>query len=329
VNAPKAATTGTIDRPVTAAASRAEHDHLVLPVPPDDEEKYSYVHRDLPYLTTVILIGAVCLAYSQLRLEVGDPALVPFEVFTLIYIVYQAVSLPVNFTGKGFDLDAHRARVLTWRPLTYPDVDIYLPICGEPMVLLRNTWTAVAGLIEDYPGRARAYVLDDGPLEAARSMAAEFGYRYIHRPDWPAHKKSGNLRYAFSQTSAEFLVILDADFVPRRDFLAETLPYMDDPLIAIVQTSVLPDRPRADLDRTGRGTYPGSVLPGRSGRPQPPGRGRLLRDFGGLPQARARAAGRPDEHPLRRRRAHGPGRAPRRLVHDLPADPALDRDLPR
>ena len=31
-------------------------------------------------------------------------------------------------------------------------------------------------------------------------------------------------------------VILDADFAPRRDFLAETLPYMDDPAIAIVQT---------------------------------------------------------------------------------------------
>ena len=31
-------------------------------------------------------------------------------------------------------------------------------------------------------------------------------------------------------------MILDADFAPRRDFLAETLPYMDDPAIAIVQT---------------------------------------------------------------------------------------------
>jgi cellulose synthase (UDP-forming) len=236
VNDPKVAAAGTIDRPVTAAASRHEHDHLVLPLPPDDEEKYSYVHRDLPYLTTVILIGSVCLAYSQARLEVHDLALLPFAAFTLIYIVYQAISLPVNFTGKGFDLDAHQSRVLTWHPPAYPDVDIYLPICGEPMVLLRNTWAAVADLIEDYPGRACAYVLDDGPSEAARSMAAEFGYHYIHRPDWPDHKKSGNLRYAFSQTSAEFLVILDADFAPRRDFLAETLPYMDDPQIAIVQT---------------------------------------------------------------------------------------------
>ena len=118
----------------------------------------------------------------------------------------------------------------------YPDIDIYLPICGEPIELLRNTWTAVAALIEAYQGQAQAHVLDDGPDEDALAMAAEFGYRYLHRPDWPAGKKAGNLRYAFGQTSAELFVIFDSDFAPRPDFLAETLPYLDDPQTAIVQT---------------------------------------------------------------------------------------------
>ena len=49
-------------------------------------------------------------------------------------------------------------------------------------------------------------------------------------------KKAGNLRYAFERTRGEFFVILDADFAPRPDFLAETLPYFDDPDIGIVQT---------------------------------------------------------------------------------------------
>lgn len=49
-------------------------------------------------------------------------------------------------------------------------------------------------------------------------------------------KKAGNLRYAFARTSGDFIVILDADFCPRPDFLWETLPYMLDPSIAIVQT---------------------------------------------------------------------------------------------
>jgi cellulose synthase/poly-beta-1,6-N-acetylglucosamine synthase-like glycosyltransferase len=229
-------------KPVTETDRRHQrHGSLVLPLPPRDDEKYSYVQRNLPYLTTVIFIGSVCLIFSQLRFETNDLALLPFIVFTALYIFYQATSLPVNFTGRGFDLAAHRARVAAWHPPRYPRVDVYLPICGEPMELLRNTWTAVASLVEAYSGDACAYVLDDGPAAAAsagetRAAAEAFGFSYIRRPDWPEHKKAGNLRYAFSQTSAEFLLILDADFAPRRDLLDETLPYLDDPAIAIVQT---------------------------------------------------------------------------------------------
>ena len=228
--------TRAVARPGAMAGAPGERSRLVLPAPPDDEEKYSYLQRNLPYLTTVICIGSCCLVVSQLRFELHDLVLSPFLLFTALYVVYQVVSLPVNFAGRGFDLAAHQERIRAWRPPWYPDVDIYLPICGEPVDLLRNTWTAVSGLVEDYEGRARVYVLDDGPSEEACAMAGRFGYRYIHRPDWPAGKKAGNLRHAFSQTSAEYLVIMDADFAPRRDFLNETLPYMDDPAIAIVQT---------------------------------------------------------------------------------------------
>jgi hypothetical protein len=227
-------TSETISRSVPAAGTRPGD--LVAPLPPDDQEKYSYIQRNLPYLATVILLGSVCVIYSQVRFGVDDLALSPFLLFTATYVIYQATSLPVNFTGAGFDLAAHQARIRTWRPRCYPRVDIYLPICGEPIELLRNTWAAVADLIESYPGQARAWVLDDGPSREARSMAGLFGFGYIHRPDWPAGKKAGNLRYAFTQTSAEYLVILDADFAVRRDFLAETLPYLDDPKVGIVQT---------------------------------------------------------------------------------------------
>lgn len=49
-------------------------------------------------------------------------------------------------------------------------------------------------------------------------------------------KKAGNLRHAFARTSGEAVVIFDADFCPRSDFLRETLPYLMDPSIGIVQT---------------------------------------------------------------------------------------------
>ena len=207
-----------------------------LPAPPSDSEKYAYIHRNLPYLTFTLVVSASCVIISQIRFEMHAPGSWPFLAFTATYVIYQVISLPVNFTGRGFDLAAHRARIQRWRPLSYPSVDIYLPICGEPIELLRNTWEAVFELIAAYPGPAQAFVLDDGPSDEACSVSESFGFTYLRRPELRAYKKSGNLRYAFARTDGEYVVILDADFAPRSDFLAETLPYMDDPAIGIVQT---------------------------------------------------------------------------------------------
>jgi len=208
----------------------------VLPLPPDDEEKYAYIHRNLPFLATMLVIGAGCLIISQVRFEARAPGSWPFMVFTATYVIYQVISLPVNYTGRGFDLAAHQELIRAWRPRSYPSVDIYLPICGEPIEVLRNTWNAVSELIAAYAGLAQAFVLDDGSSDEACSVSESLGFCYIRRPDLRVCKKSGNLRYAFARTNGEYLVILDADFAPRRDFLAETLPYLDDPEIAIVQT---------------------------------------------------------------------------------------------
>jgi cellulose synthase (UDP-forming) len=229
------ATTGQSASPTTPRTAKASP-RLSPPHPPDDEEKYAYIDRNLLYLTTGLAVSAACLIVSQIRFEAHNPALWPFMVFTATYVIYQVISLPVNFAGRGFDLSAHHARIRAWHPAAHPSVDIYLPICGEPIEMLRNTWQAVAALIEGYPGAAQAYVLDDGPCDEARLVAESLGFSYVRRPDLRAYKKSGNLRYAFARTSAEYLVIFDADFAPRPDFLAETLPYMDDPAIAIVQT---------------------------------------------------------------------------------------------
>ena len=221
-----------------ATSVRAPHRQSspALPPPPGDKEKYAYTDRNLPYLTITLAVSGTCLIISQIRFEAHNPLLWPFMAFTATYLIYQVISLPVNFTGRGFDLVAHQARIRAWHPAAYPSIDIYLPICGEPIDMLRNTWSAVFELIAGYPGLAQAYVLDDGPSDEARTVSESFGFRYVRRPDTRACKKSGNLRYAFAHTSGEFLVIFDADFAPRHDFLAETLPYMDDPAAAIVQT---------------------------------------------------------------------------------------------
>jgi cellulose synthase (UDP-forming) len=225
---------------VSAFTGRHRWRGAILPGPPDDAERTSYEWRALTYLTAGLFISSICVVLAQALMEIRNASILPaaaalFGTYTLVYVVYQAVSLPVNFAGRSFDLPAHDALTASWQPRRYPDVDVYLPICGEPTDVLRNTWTGVFELIQSYPGWARAYVLDDGDSDEARSVASSYGLCYIRRPVHE-HKKAGNLNYAFRLTTGEHIVIFDADFRPRPDFLAETLPYMDDPTVGIVQT---------------------------------------------------------------------------------------------
>jgi cellulose synthase (UDP-forming) len=208
----------------------------ITEAPVTDEEKYCYADRSLAYLATALAASAACVIGAQIWFETRSLIALPFVAYTALYVVYQALSLPVNFAGKGFDMAAHRRRVAQWRPAAYPSVDIFLPICGEEPAILANTWAGVRELIAAYPGTAHAYVLDDGPSDEARDLAEEFGITYLRRPNTREFKKSGNLKYGFDRTTGEHIVIFDADFRPRPDFLTETLPYMDDPETGIVQT---------------------------------------------------------------------------------------------
>jgi cellulose synthase (UDP-forming) len=225
---------------VTGIAGRHRWRGMILPEPPSDAERSSYEWRAMGYLTTGLFISSLFIVLAQILMEVRNAAIVPvaaaaFGTYTLIYLVYQIVSLPVNFTGRSFDFAAHHELVSSWNPERYPEVDIFLPICGESIDVFRNTWTGVSELIRRYPGPARAFVLDDGDSDEAASLTRSFGFTYIRRPVHE-HKKAGNLNYAFARTSGEHIVIFDADFRPRPDFLAETLPYLDDPATGLVQT---------------------------------------------------------------------------------------------
>lgn len=206
-----------------------------LPEPPTDDEKVSYLQRHKSYLMIVMVIASVFVVASQIGFEIFDiPWLAPV---TALAVVQGAISMSVNFAGNDFDYKTHKTLVHSWRPREYPTIDIYLPIAGEPLKVLRNTWMHVSRLAEEYPGVIEVYVLDDGDSAEARRLASRFRFTYVVRPNRGFMRKAGNLRYAFSQTRGEFIIIFDADFCPRPDFLAEILPYFRlYPEIGIVQT---------------------------------------------------------------------------------------------
>ena len=83
----------------------------MLPEPPDDAEKASYAWRSLPFLTGALTFSSVCAIAAQAWFEFRNPVAYPFMIYTALFLAYQAVSLPVNFARRGFDLAGTQGRV--------------------------------------------------------------------------------------------------------------------------------------------------------------------------------------------------------------------------
>ncbi|MBW6436327.1 glycosyltransferase [Actinoplanes hulinensis] len=216
-------------RPSVRAVGVASRDRAAAPLlsPPSDEETGLYGKRRLWVLTGFSLISFGSLLVSQvlfLRMSPWLYLLVPALGFTVLYYL---ISLAVNVGTPGFDLRRHRELVASWKPEQYPSVDVFLPVCGEALDVLRNTWQHVDMMADHYPGRVCVYVLDDSASSERQEMALDFGFVYQRRPNRGWFKKAGNMRYAYHRTLGDMVLVLDADFTPRADMLDQTLPYLD------------------------------------------------------------------------------------------------------
>lgn len=211
--------------------------HGLLPQPPDDSEKYSYTRRHLWMLTLGSLVSFSCLAVSQFYFTASSPWFWLMTPLLAFVVADYVISLYLDSRSRDFDLKAHKALVRRWQPGTYPGVDVFLPVCGEPLEVLHNTWVHVNRLAGTYRGVTRVYVLDDAADVEVGAMARDFGFEYVVRPNRGWFKKAGNLHHAFGITGGDHILILDADFAPRADLLDELLPYMDaDESTGIVQS---------------------------------------------------------------------------------------------
>ena len=209
----------------------------VLPVPPDDDEKFRYVRQHAWILTLFSVASFPLLLFSQVRLMLQYHWFWVYSPCVLLAALFLALPLLTDGLSRSFDFDEHRRLVDSWHPPKYPSVDVFLPVCGEPIDVLRNTWKYVAAMSEHYQGTVTPYVLDDSHSPELKQMAREFGFAYATRPNRGWFKKSGNLWFGFQVSYGDYILLLDADFAPRHDLLNEALPYMDAyPDTGIVQT---------------------------------------------------------------------------------------------
>jgi cellulose synthase/poly-beta-1,6-N-acetylglucosamine synthase-like glycosyltransferase len=202
--------------------------------PPSDKEKYSYIAfapRFLP-LTLSLLFSPVLLSLSKFSLL--SPALWIFGIWVLIQLANILLGAYTSNKKHNVTLKSHKQTVAESAPLLKKSFDVFLPTAGEPMQVLRNTYLHVSKL--KWAGDLNVHIMDDADRPEVMLEAARFGFNYIVRPNRPKLKKAGNLRYAFKKTSGDFILVLDADFVPREDMLLEMVGYFLDESIGIVQS---------------------------------------------------------------------------------------------
>lgn len=135
--------------------------------------------------------------------------------------------------------------ILSWSPFKrkeavitafeeLPRVDIFIATYNEPTDLLRRTITACQ-LLEYPQNKLNIYVCDDGDRGEVRALSSHLGVHYIRRDD-NTHAKAGNLNHAMTKTNGEIIVTMDADMVPKYNFLTRTIGYFTDSDVSFVQT---------------------------------------------------------------------------------------------
>jgi cellulose synthase (UDP-forming) len=206
-----------------------------LPSPPTDEERDLYFGRHIALLTTCGVLAMAGIVWATVHMVISHGGLYLYLVFVLVMAAFFLISLRVNAFTHDHRAADHRALVEGWRPPgdVWPRIDIWLPVAGEPLGVLENTWTHVSAL--DWDGPIAVYVGDDAGDPAVAELAERFGFQYLSRPDRGWMKKAGNLRHLYGHSNGEFVVVFDADFCPRLDFLHELMPYFEDD-VGIVQS---------------------------------------------------------------------------------------------
>ncbi|MBA8816353.1 cellulose synthase (UDP-forming) [Microbacterium halimionae] len=217
------------------------------------------------WLLRIVIVGAVILGINYVSWRwfasvnwqnwwIGVP-LVIAETYSVI-----------DLCLFGFTMWRSRRRGEAPPPLADVTVDVFIATYNEPIDLVMTTARAARKIA--YPHET--WILDDGARPELRAQAESLGVGYITRgKEWhgkPRHAKAGNLNNALMQTGGEFILVLDADMVPRPDILNRTLGYFRDDKVALVQTpQIFSNVPQGDPLGSQAPLFYGPIQEGKDG----------------------------------------------------------------
>ena len=160
--------------------------------------------------------------------------------FLMFLFIYSIVQLGLAIQYVKMRMNRRKKPQISDADL--PVVTVQLPVYNELYVIERLI-DAVCAF--DYPlDKLEIQVLDDSTDEsfevAARKIAEKqklgIDIKHVKRPERKGFK-AGALAYGLDICRGEFTAIFDADFLPRKDFLMQTMPFFStSDKIGVVQT---------------------------------------------------------------------------------------------
>ncbi|MBW4038811.1 MAG: glycosyltransferase [Acidobacteria bacterium] len=144
-------------------------------------------------------------------------------------LIYLFMSRTIS---RSTEADAHQ-----YSPLRNAPTDIFIATYNESYEILERT---IIGALAVEHNDHRVWVLDDGNRPWVRQLTESLGARYVAR-NKGKHAKAGNVNNGLKQAlkvgrPPEFVLLLDADFIPHRTILQRVLGLFDDSAVGIVQT---------------------------------------------------------------------------------------------
>lgn len=211
----------------------------LLPSPPNDDELWSYVQDDGKRFLQFSALSRICLGSALVFLSFRGSWLLVLFPFAAAVVIGGLINMIWSTQVPPFDRSAHQARRkngpdTATAGTAAPSVDVFICTCGEDPLIVENTIVHARHL--QYEGEVNVYILDDRASGEIEQAARRWGATYLVRPKRGWMKKAGNIHFGYGRTSGDLILILDADFAVRRDFLQHTVPYFDDEGLGILQT---------------------------------------------------------------------------------------------
>lgn len=210
--------------------------------------------------STIIILSLSLLYFLAKKYPKAKKYLIIFN--TLIcfnYIIWRITTIPINsnFTSLLLGLTLYCAELLglisffifqflfikNTKPMakdfncsdskSIPSIDVLICTYNEPLYLLEKNIAACTNL--NYPKtKLNVYICDDGQRKELKQLCKKYKVNYITR-DNNLNAKAGNLNNALKHISGDLFAVLDADMIPKKEFLIKTIGHFDNENLAFVQ----------------------------------------------------------------------------------------------